>query len=59
MYRACPGRNFGDAAVWITVASVLHTFKIEPPIDEEGEPIPLNPKFAEGILSLVHVVSLS
>ncbi|KAI1790103.1 CyP450 monooxygenase [Ganoderma leucocontextum] len=49
--RVCPGKHFGDAAVWITVASVLHAFNIDPPLNEKGETIDLIPKFTEGILS--------
>ena len=49
--RACSGKHFGDATVWITVASVLHAFNINPPLDERGETIVLTPKFEEGVLS--------
>ena len=50
-YRICPGRHFGDASVWLTVASILHTFNIRPPLDEKGETIALTPKFTDGLVS--------
>ncbi|KAM5539712.1 hypothetical protein V8D89_006525 [Ganoderma adspersum] len=50
--RACPGKYFGDTALWITVASVLHTFSIDAPLNEKGETISFTPKFTEGILSV-------
>ncbi|KAI0745142.1 cytochrome P450 [Earliella scabrosa] len=37
--RICPGRFFAEAAVFITISSVLHTFSISPPLDESGKPI--------------------
>ncbi|KAM5539713.1 hypothetical protein V8D89_006526 [Ganoderma adspersum] len=49
--RICPGRHFGDASVWIAVASVLHTFNISPPLDDKGGPVALTPKFTDGLLS--------
>ncbi|KAM5539726.1 hypothetical protein V8D89_006539, partial [Ganoderma adspersum] len=49
--RICPGRHFGDASVWIAVASVLHTFNISPPLDDKGETSVLIPKFTDGLLS--------
>ena len=50
-YRICPGRHFGDASVWLTVASILHTFNISPPLDDKGETIALTPKFTDGLVS--------
>ncbi|PIL29261.1 cytochrome P450 [Ganoderma sinense ZZ0214-1] len=49
--RACPGRHFGDASVWLAVASILHVFDIRPPLDDNGEPVALTAKFTEGLLS--------
>ncbi|KAI0355429.1 CyP450 monooxygenase [Trametes cingulata] len=42
--RICPGRHFADASLFIIVASVLHALKIEPPLDESGKPVHVEPK---------------
>ncbi|KAH9937821.1 CyP450 monooxygenase [Epithele typhae] len=49
--RICPGRNLGEAAVFVTIASVLHAFNVEPPLDESGRPVVPKPKFATNFLS--------
>ncbi|KAH9937830.1 CyP450 monooxygenase [Epithele typhae] len=49
--RICPGRNLGEAAVFVTIASVLHAFNVEPPLDESGRPVVPKPKFAANFLS--------
>ncbi|OJT02970.1 O-methylsterigmatocystin oxidoreductase [Trametes pubescens] len=36
--RICPGRHFANDALFITVASVLHVFNIEPPLGPDGKP---------------------
>ncbi|KAF8989702.1 cytochrome P450 [Cyathus striatus] len=45
--RICPGRFLADAAVWITVAKLLATFDVVPPLDENGKeyipPIEMTP----------------
>ncbi|OSD02925.1 cytochrome P450 [Trametes coccinea BRFM310] len=42
--RICPGRNFGEAGLFITCASILHAFTITPPLDERGVPRKLEMK---------------
>ncbi|KAI0367639.1 O-methylsterigmatocystin oxidoreductase [Pilatotrama ljubarskyi] len=42
--RICPGRFFADEAVFATVASLLHVFNIEPPLDDSGRPVPVKPR---------------
>ncbi|KAI0350845.1 O-methylsterigmatocystin oxidoreductase [Trametes cingulata] len=42
--RICPGRYFADEAVFATVASLLHVFNIEPPLDDAGKPVPVKPR---------------
>jgi len=37
--RICPGRHFADAVMWLTIVSVLATFEILPPVDENGNKI--------------------
>ena len=41
MHRICPGSHFGEATLFITIATVLHALIIEPPVDEEGRPMVL------------------
>nr|BED43019.1 cytochrome P450 monooxygenase [Trametes versicolor] len=41
--RICPGRHFANDALFITVASVLHAFNIEPPLGPDGEPVQIAP----------------
>ena len=42
--RICPGRHFANEALYITVASVLHLFNIEPPLDDKGQPMRVEPE---------------
>ncbi|KAH9852017.1 CyP450 monooxygenase [Lenzites betulinus] len=44
--RACPGRVFAEASLFITCASVLHALDISPPLDEFGVPRKLEMKAA-------------
>ncbi|KAI9057429.1 CyP450 monooxygenase [Trametes sanguinea] len=48
--RICAGRHFADASLFIIVASVLHTLNIEPPQDEHGKPIHVEPKVTTDML---------
>nr|BED43018.1 cytochrome P450 monooxygenase [Trametes versicolor] len=41
--RICPGRHFANDALFITVASVLHVFSIEPPLGRDGKPAHVTP----------------
>ncbi|RPD54263.1 CyP450 monooxygenase [Lentinus tigrinus ALCF2SS1-6] len=49
--RICPGRHFGEASVFINIASVLHSFTIEPPLDKAGKPFVPDVKMTTGFLS--------
>ncbi|KAI0676518.1 O-methylsterigmatocystin oxidoreductase [Trametes maxima] len=40
----CPGRYFSNEALFMTIASVLHVFNILPPLGEDGQPVPVNPR---------------
>ncbi|RDX52094.1 cytochrome P450 [Lentinus brumalis] len=42
--RICPGRYFAEAALFIYIASVLHTLDISPPLDEDARPIRIEPQ---------------
>ncbi|KAI0690874.1 cytochrome P450 [Cerioporus squamosus] len=47
----CPGRYFGDAALFINVAALLHVFDITPPVDENGREIHIEPRMADCVVS--------
>ncbi|RPD81994.1 CyP450 monooxygenase [Lentinus tigrinus ALCF2SS1-7] len=49
--RICPGRYFAEAALFIYIASVLHTLEISPPLDEGGRPIHIEPRPTSGLVS--------
>ncbi|KAI0753238.1 cytochrome P450 [Daedaleopsis nitida] len=51
--RICPGRYFAEAAIFIAVSSVLHSFSISPPLDETGKPVNLvaTVKMSYGVIS--------
>ncbi|KAJ8468879.1 hypothetical protein ONZ51_g9348 [Trametes cubensis] len=47
----CPGRHFAQSTLFITVASILHVFNIDPPLDERGCPIKIEPAQSHGFIS--------
>ncbi|KAI1782833.1 cytochrome P450 [Ganoderma leucocontextum] len=49
--RICPGRHYAEAALFINVASVLHTFNITPSLDADGRPIALDHRMTPGFIS--------
>ncbi|EKM48686.1 uncharacterized protein PHACADRAFT_154991 [Phanerochaete carnosa HHB-10118-sp] len=49
--RICPGRYFALDVVWLTVANVLATFKIEKPFDEMGNVVEPSGEFISGFIS--------
>ncbi|KAI0800119.1 cytochrome P450 [Fomes fomentarius] len=55
--RVCPGRHLGEASVFVTIASILHTFSIQPPVNEKGVALPLDVKCVEGFLSYPELFS--
>ncbi|TFK81999.1 cytochrome P450 [Polyporus arcularius HHB13444] len=44
--RICPGKSFGEASLFISIAMILHVFDITPPVDEHGNIIRIEPKIA-------------
>ncbi|KAI0329603.1 CyP450 monooxygenase [Cubamyces sp. BRFM 1775] len=48
--RICAGRHFADASLYIIVASIVHTLLIEPPLDESGRPVRVEPKVTTDML---------
>ncbi|KAH9912855.1 O-methylsterigmatocystin oxidoreductase [Epithele typhae] len=45
--RICPGRYFADAALFLNIATVLHLFDIGVPLDDAGEPIPMEVRLSD------------
>ncbi|PPR01780.1 hypothetical protein CVT24_001803 [Panaeolus cyanescens] len=50
--RICPGRFFSNRNVFAVISSLLAVFDILPPIDENGNPIPLHYGATTGIVSI-------
>ena len=51
--RICPGRDFAVATLTIALASLLHVFNVDPPVDGEGNPISVERGMTDGVLSYV------
>lgn len=49
--RMCPGRFFSDSSLYIIVASTLSVFSVQPPLDEQGNPVALEAVMTTGLLS--------
>ncbi|KAG2004361.1 cytochrome P450 [Coprinopsis cinerea AmutBmut pab1-1] len=49
--RVCPGRFMAEQQLFITMATILNLFDISPGLDENGRPIPVEPKFSSGMIS--------
>ncbi|KAM5539706.1 hypothetical protein V8D89_006519 [Ganoderma adspersum] len=49
--RICPGRHFAETSLFLTIASVLHTFTIKPRCDASGVPKLPEGKMKPGFLS--------
>ncbi|KAJ7670878.1 cytochrome P450 [Mycena polygramma] len=48
--RICPGRDMAQWSVWITVASILATFKINKSLDNKGVPIEPSGEYTSGMI---------
>ncbi|KAF9261074.1 cytochrome P450 [Marasmius fiardii PR-910] len=48
--RICPGRFMAEAQLWISIACILHAFEIGHKEDDQGNNIPVQPKFASGMI---------
>ena len=51
--RICPGRHFAQASLFIYCASVLHVFDIMPPKDGDGNPVAMEYRAKDDLLSYV------
>ncbi|KAI0631985.1 cytochrome P450 [Trametes polyzona] len=49
--RICPGRYLALPSLFINIASILHVFNIGLPLDENGEPVPLEYIESHGLTS--------
>ncbi|KAI0691793.1 CyP450 monooxygenase [Cerioporus squamosus] len=49
--RICPGRYFGDAALFINISAMLHVFNITPPVDGNGKEIKIEPRMLDCVVS--------
>ncbi|KAI0333732.1 CyP450 monooxygenase [Cubamyces sp. BRFM 1775] len=49
--RICPGRHLAIPSLFINIASILHVFDISPPLDDNGQPIPIKYEETHGLLS--------
>ena len=51
--RICPGRHFGKDTIFLFAASVLATFNIAQPKDEEGNRVPLDLELHQALIAWV------
>ncbi|KAG6819668.1 hypothetical protein H0H93_009748 [Arthromyces matolae] len=49
--RLCPGRHFAENSIYSIIVALLAVTKIEPPIDEAGNLLPLSGSMSSGLLS--------
>jgi hypothetical protein len=56
MGRTCPGVHFADASLFLTIASVLATFTILRPLDEDGNEVTPPEEFIDDMLTCVIVL---
>lgn len=49
--RVCPGQYLGTASVWISIASMLATFRISKELDKNGNEIIPTPGMTTGLES--------
>ena len=49
-YRACPGRHFALRMLHFTIACILATFDILPPVDDVGRPKIPEARYQKGMV---------
>ncbi|KAI9058207.1 cytochrome P450 [Trametes sanguinea] len=49
--RVCAGRHFADEILFLSIASILHILRIEPPVDKQGNPIKVEYRHTPGLVS--------
>ena len=50
-HRNCPGRYLASATIWLIITSVLSLFDIGPKMDEDGNEIPVEADFTDGVVA--------
>ncbi|KIJ67134.1 hypothetical protein HYDPIDRAFT_38552 [Hydnomerulius pinastri MD-312] len=49
--RICVGRHLADASLWSAMANLLAAFTIEAPLDADGHPMKITPRFTTALTS--------
>ncbi|TFK50806.1 cytochrome P450 [Heliocybe sulcata] len=49
--RICPGRWFGEAALYSVASHILAAYTVEPPLDSDGQEIELTAEMTSGVVS--------
>ncbi|KAJ8463001.1 hypothetical protein ONZ51_g10544 [Trametes cubensis] len=49
--RVCAGQHFADEALYLAIASILHVFNINAPLDEQGRPVKTELRQTSGLLT--------
>ncbi|KAI1790086.1 cytochrome P450 [Ganoderma leucocontextum] len=49
--RICPGRHYATSVLFIVVSTVLHTLSVTAPLDKDGNPVRLEGKMTDGLIS--------
>lgn len=49
--RICPGRYLADQSLFAVIASVLSVFSITLPLDEQGNPVPLEGEMSNEMIT--------
>lgn len=49
--RICPGLHFAKTMLFTTISNVLHTFWVSPPVDEQGNSVPIKLRMTPGVIS--------
>ncbi|TBU61960.1 hypothetical protein BD310DRAFT_812052, partial [Dichomitus squalens] len=47
----CPGRHFAERTLFLNIARVLHTFNITPALDDRGQPVVIEPRMKNALVS--------
>lgn len=50
-HRICPGRYLADTSLFMTVASVLHSFNVEAAKGSDGKPLSVDVEMTSGMIS--------
>lgn len=49
--RICPGRHLASASLFLTIASILHVFHVQPATDEDGRPMDIDVEVGTALVS--------